>query len=103
MPTFRGAGAEDGWPLAHAAEASQPRPMLAEREVDVEVLVDDSWWPGYLNRRDWHETSGGRWVCFVRFNTWRSPEGPIEDEARHFDEDHIRSALGSPQTPMRGD
>jgi hypothetical protein len=99
MSTDRGAGAGDR--LAHTDQASQPRPMLAEREVDVEVLVDDRWWPGYLDRRDWHEAEPGRWVCFVRFNTWRSPDGSIEDEARHFDQEHIRSALGAPQTPMR--
>ncbi len=98
MSTDRGAGAQDG--LAHAGRAFQPRPTLAERDLDVEVLVDDRWWPGYLHRRDWHEAEPGRWVCLVRFNTWSSPEGPIEDEARHFDEEHIRSALGTPSTPM---
>ena len=69
--------------------------LSTEYEVDVEVLVDDVWWPGYLYLRDWHETTQGRRVCFVRFNTWESPEGRINDRARHFDEDHIRPAVAS--------
>jgi hypothetical protein len=68
--------------------------MSIEREVDVEVLVNDVWWPGYLYRRDWHKTTQGRWVCFVRY-TARSPEGRIENRARHFDEEHIRPGANS--------
>jgi hypothetical protein len=75
-----------------ADEARTRPPVSANREVDVEVLVDDTWWPGYLYLRDWQETTQGRWVCFVRFNTWESPEGRIENRARHFNEDHIRPA-----------
>lgn len=82
---------------ADVDEAHQSPPVSAEPEVDVEVSVDDTWWPGYLFRRDWHETTQGRWVCFVRFNTWGSPEGRIENRARHFEEDHIRPA----KTPTR--
>jgi hypothetical protein len=73
-------------------EVRRPPLVIAEREVDVEVLVDDVWWPGYLYGRDWQETAQRRWVCFVRFNTWGSPNGRIENLARHFDEDHIRPA-----------
>ena len=77
---------------ARGGDEARPPQVNAEREVDVEVLVDDTWWPGYLYHRDWQETTPGRWACFVRFNTWESPDGPIENLARHFDEAHIRTA-----------
>ena len=61
-----------------------------DRDVDVEVLIDGAWWPGYLRRRDWYQASEGRWACPVRFSTWESPEGSIESRTGDFDEDHVR-------------
>ena len=63
--------------------------MSTDPEVDVEVLVDETWWPGYLFRSDWRKVSQGPPVCLVRFTT-RSAEGRMENRARHFDENHIR-------------
>ncbi len=74
--------ATDGAPPQHSTST--------ERDVDVEVLVDGAWWPGYLRHRDWRRTSEGRWVCSVRFSTWGTPEGAIEDLTGDFDEDHLR-------------
>jgi hypothetical protein len=74
-----------------ADRARRPPLVMAQPEVDIEALVDDVWWPGYLYLRDWHQTPQNRWVCFVRYNT-RSSDGRIQHRARHFDEDHIRAA-----------
>jgi hypothetical protein len=71
-----------------ADEAARPPLMTTDPEVDVEVLVDDTWWPGYLFRSDWRKASQGPSVCLVRFTT-RTPEG-LENRARQFDEVHIR-------------
>jgi hypothetical protein len=78
--------------VTETGDAPHGPSMSFEREVDVEVLVDGAWWPGYLRHRDWHQTSGGRWLCPVRFSTWESPDGPIEDRTGRFDEDHLRPA-----------
>lgn len=74
-------------------QAARPGSAGTERSVDVEVLIDDVWWPGYLQPGDWERTTPGRWRCLVRFNTWASSDGPIDDGARQFDEDHIRAAV----------
>ena len=72
-----------------------PTPVSLEHETDVEVLVDDTWWPGYLYRHDWRKTSDGHLVCLVRFTT-RAPDGRMENRASRFDEEHIRP---HPTTP----
>lgn len=35
--------------------------------IDVEVHVDDTWWPGTLEH--WRQTADGRWDGWVRYST----------------------------------
>lgn len=43
-------------------------PMTPEHRLDtpVEVLVDGTWWPGFLERR---RQAGDSWEGFVRWST----------------------------------
>lgn len=54
-------------------------------DVEVEVLVAGTWWPGWLDRDYWRKASGGRWEAFVR---WTRTGG--EQHMDWFDEDQIR-------------
>ncbi len=53
-------------------------------DVQVEVLLDGTWWPGWLDPDDWAKT-GGRWHAMVRYQT-----GVAENMIREFDQDQIR-------------
>ena len=54
-------------------------------DVEVEVLVDGTWWPGWLDPDHWRRTPEGRWEGFVRWS-----KGPADDFLRHFVEADIR-------------
>jgi hypothetical protein len=54
-------------------------------DVQVEVGVDDVWWPGWLDRADWRRTREGRWECCARWTT-----GPAENRLGMFATDDIR-------------
>ena len=52
--------------------------------IDVEVHVDEAWWPGQLEH--WRQ-KGGRWEAWVRYST-----GLAETRIGWFDADAVRRA-----------
>lgn len=54
-------------------------------DVDVEVLVNDTWWPGVLEHR---RQAGDRWEGFVRWST-----GPGETRIGWYDCEQLREDL----------
>jgi hypothetical protein len=60
--------------------------MVSNRldDVQVEVLVDDTWWPGWLDPSTWRQVDG-RWRAFVRWQT-----APAENHLGTFDQDQIK-------------
>ena len=52
--------------------------------IDVEVNVDDVWWPGHVEH--WRQRSG-RWEAWVRYST-----GVGETRIGWFDSDFVRRA-----------
>lgn len=51
-------------------------------DIDVEVLVDDTWWPGVLEHR---RQADDRWEGFVRWST-----GPGENRIGWYDYEQLR-------------
>jgi hypothetical protein len=53
-------------------------------DLQIEVRVDDKWWPGWLDPDDWCQRDG-RWVALVRWSM-----GPTDNRLKTFDQDDIR-------------
>lgn len=65
-----------------ASERMMPTTRLG---LDVEVYVDDRWWPGVLEH--WRQTAEGRWEGWVRWST-----GPSETRIGWYDQDRVRKS-----------
>ena len=86
------------------ARARPDRSPVAEQrsaqtvdEVDVEVRVGDTWWPGYLYRRDWRKNLEGHWQCFVCYTAPDPTEPGVRAAPRngYFNDDNIRPLRAS--------
>ena len=77
---------------ADRRSAAGQRARQPAQEVDVEVRIDGTWWPGYLYDHHWRKNLAGRWQCFVSYVAVDPvhPSGRATTRSGYFNDNDIR-------------